>query len=278
MTTGILPANQILERLKSGGTAVGTMVGTFAQSSMPVLLANAGFDFFLLDNEHGMFDYETMETLCRVAVGQGITPIVRPADHTYTWTAKVLDTGAQGLLMPRVYTVEQVRSIISMAKYPPAGIRGSALSRAYVGYKNANAMEVMAEANEQSMLCIQIETRESYAVRDEIAALPEVDCLFVGPNDFLDFPGAPGQHGPPGCQFRDRECPGHLSPVQQGGRHPDEHPRIGLPLGTRRVQHAERRLRRRPAPKRRTGLDRPGAGRLELTRTCGPQAPRVRRR
>ncbi len=192
MTTGILPANQLLERLKSGRTAVGTMVGTFAQSSMPVLLANAGFDFFLLDNEHGMFDYETMETLCRVAVGQGITPIVRPADHTYTWTAKVLDTGAQGLLMPRVYTVEQVRSIISMAKYPPEGIRGSALSRAYVGYKNANAMEVMAEANEQSMLCIQIETRESYAVRDEIAALPEVDCLFVGPNDFSISLGHPG--------------------------------------------------------------------------------------
>ena len=118
MTQELIPENRLLTQLRSGGYAFGTMVGTFAQSSMPVLLANAGFEFFILDNEHGMFDGETTETICCVAVALGITPIVRIADHTYTWVAKSLDAGGQGLLLPRIYDVDQVKSIASMMKFP----------------------------------------------------------------------------------------------------------------------------------------------------------------
>ncbi len=190
--SSLIPENQLLSTLLAGGHAIGTMVGTFAQSSMPVLLANAGFDFFILDNEHGMFDTETTETLCRVAVSQGVTPIVRIADHTYTWVAKSLDAGGQALLIPRVYDVAQVEQIVDMMKFPPVGKRGNALSRAYVGYGAADVSTVMADANTQSMLIVQIETREAFAVRDEIAALPQVDALFIGPNDLSISLGYPG--------------------------------------------------------------------------------------
>ena len=193
MSTDLIPENRILTRLRAGGHAVGTMVGTFAQSSMPVLLANAGFEFFILDNEHGMFDAETTETLCRVAVAQGVTPIVRIADHTYTWVAKSLDAGGQGLLLPRIYGLDQVQAAARMMKYPPAGQRGSALSRAYVGYGAGPVADVMERANAQSMMIVQIETREAWERRDDIAALPYVDSLFIGPNDLSFALGYPGQ-------------------------------------------------------------------------------------
>ena len=193
MTQELIPENKILTRLRSGDYAFGTMVGTFAQSSMPVLLANAGFEFFILDNEHGLFDGETTETICRVAVSQGITPIVRIADHTYTWVAKSLDAGGQGLLLPRIYDAEQVKAIARMMKFPPLGQRGNALSRAYVGYGAGPVADVMATANNQSMMIVQIETREAFAVREEIAALPYVDSLFIGPNDLSISLGKPGQ-------------------------------------------------------------------------------------
>lgn len=191
--TDLIPENRILTQLRAGGTAIGTMVGTFAQSSMPVLLANAGFDFLILDNEHGMFDMETTETLCRVATAQGVTPIIRIADHTYTWIAKSLDAGGQGLLLPRIYSVDQVKAIAQMMKFPPLGQRGNALSRAYVGYGAAPVSDVMARANDQSMMIVQIETRESFEVREEIAVLPYVDSLFIGPNDLSISLGYPGQ-------------------------------------------------------------------------------------
>ncbi len=193
MTQDLIPENRLLTRLRAGGYVFGTMVGTLAQSSMPVLLANAGFEFFILDNEHGMFDSETTETICRVAMAQGITPIVRIADHTYTWVAKSLDAGGQGLLLPRIYSVAQVKAIARMMKFPPLGQRGNALSRAYVGYGAGPVAEVMARANSQSMMVVQIETREAFDLREEIAALPYVDSLFIGPNDLSISLGQPGQ-------------------------------------------------------------------------------------
>ncbi len=191
--SNIIPANRLLSTLRDGRPAIGTMVGTFAQSSLPVLLANAGFDFFILDNEHGMFDTETTETLCRVAVAQGLTPIVRIADHTYTWVAKSLDAGGQALLIPRVYRMAQVQQIVDMMKFPPLGQRGNALSRAYVGYEADDVAAVMAAANAQSMLIVQVETREALDIREEIAAHPQVDALFIGPNDLSIALGYPGQ-------------------------------------------------------------------------------------
>lgn len=193
MAQDLIPENRMLARLRSGGSAIGTMVGTFAQSSMPVLLANAGFEFFILDNEHGMFDTETTETLCRVAVAQGITPIVRIADHTYTWIAKSLDAGGQGLLVPRITSLDQVKRVAQMMKFPPLGERGNALSRAYVGYGAAPVEQVMARANEQSMLIAQVETRQAFEAREEMAVMPQVDSLFVGPNDLSISLGYPGQ-------------------------------------------------------------------------------------
>lgn len=193
MTRELIPENRILTNLQAGGYAFGTMVGTFAQSSMPVLLANAGFEFFILDNEHGMFDIETTETLCRVAVAEGITPIIRVADHTYTWVAKSLDAGGQGLLLPRIYNSAQVEAIANMMKFPPLGQRGNALSRAYVGYGAGPVNEVMARANEQTMMIVQIETKEAFEERERIASLPYVDSLFIGPNDLSISLGHPGQ-------------------------------------------------------------------------------------
>lgn len=193
MTQELIPENRILTRLRAGACAFGTMVGAFAQSSMPVLLANAGFEFFILDNEHGMFDSETTETLCRTAIAQGITPIVRIADHTYTWVAKSLDAGGQGLLLPRIYDAAQVEAIARMMKFPPLGQRGNALSRAYVGYGAGSVADVMARANDQSMMVVQIETQEAFAAREEIAALPYVDSLFIGPNDLSISLHQPGR-------------------------------------------------------------------------------------
>lgn len=92
-------------------------------------LKNGGLDFVIVDNEHGPFSMETVADLSRTARLLGLTPIVRPPDHSYTQITKALDAGAQGIMIPRITNAKQVQDVVQLIKYPPVGQRGSALAR-----------------------------------------------------------------------------------------------------------------------------------------------------
>jgi len=197
MTQPIIITNRAKKALRAGQSAIGTMVVEIRQASVMQLLANAGFDFVIIDNEHGPFSIETIADLCRSARQVGLTPIVRVADWSYPDLAQPLDAGAQGLMIPRITNAEQVRKIVKMVKYPPAGRRGSAQARGYTAFKTGSVSEVMAAVNEETLLVIQVETREATQNLDEIAGVEGVDVLLVGPNDLSIALGVPGKMDDP---------------------------------------------------------------------------------
>ena len=143
MPDSIIEHNRMKQALQNGQSVVGTMVVEIRQPAVMQLLANAGFDFVIIDNEHGPFNIETIAELSRAAIYAGLTPIVRIPDLAYPYVAQPLDSGAQGIMQPRVYDAAQVRQAVEMMKYPPLGRRGSALSRGYtpVSYTHLRAHE-----------------------------------------------------------------------------------------------------------------------------------------
>ena len=193
MPDSIIEHNRIKQALQSGQSVVGTMVVEIRQPAVMQLLANAGFDFVIIDNEHGPFNIETIAELSRAAIYVGLTPIVRIPDLAYPYVAQSLDSGAQGIMQPRVYDATQVRQAVEMMKYPPLGRRGSALSRGYTRFRSGSTAAAMEAANQETILFVQIETREAIDNIDEILAIPGVDVAFVGPNDLSIALGVPGQ-------------------------------------------------------------------------------------
>ncbi|MBN1218590.1 MAG: aldolase [Anaerolineae bacterium] len=176
------------------------MIVELRQPAVVQLLANAGFDFVIIDNEHGPFNIETIADLSRTARYLGLTPLVRIPDLTYAHVAQTLDAGAQGLMIPRVIDARQVRDVIQMMKYPPQGIRGSALTRGHTDFKSGAVAEAMATANQETMLIVQIENQSAIENINEIVTTPGVDVALIGPNDLSISLGVPDQINAPPMQ------------------------------------------------------------------------------
>lgn len=117
--------------------------------------------------------------------------MVRVTDLTYTLIAQSLDGGAQGLVFPRIYTADQVREVVRMARYPPVGVRGNAQWRAYTGWTGGSVSAAMAKHNQQTLLLFQIETQESIDNLDAILSVDGCDGVLVGPNDLSINLGTP---------------------------------------------------------------------------------------
>jgi 2-keto-3-deoxy-L-rhamnonate aldolase RhmA len=189
----IIPPNRLRRRLAEGERAVGTMVAEFRQPAVIQCLANAGLDWIIIDNEHGVFSAESQAELSRTARLLGLTPIVRVAALTYELITQALDGGAQGVMLPRVTSAGQVEQAVAAVKYPPAGARGSALGRGHTDFKSGDVVEMMAASNRETFVIVQIETREAVAALDAILAVPGVDAALIGPNDLAIALGVAGR-------------------------------------------------------------------------------------
>ena len=189
----IVPENICQSKLARGEFVLGTMLVHTRQPVVMNILAQAAYDFVIIDNEHGVFANESISDLSVAARNAGVTPMLRVTDGTYTQVAQALDGGVQGIMLPRVYTVEQVHEVVKVMKYPPDGIRGCATGRANNDFQRAEVGEFMEGMNRESMLIVQVETAEILEHLDEVAAMPAVDVLFIGPNDLSIAFGVPGQ-------------------------------------------------------------------------------------
>jgi len=188
-----VPACRLRERLASGALSVGTMVAELRQPSLMNLLALAGFDFVILDGEHGPLGLETLVDLSRAARAAGLTPIVRPPDLQYALLTQPLDGGAQGIMLPRVTGPEQVREALTFMKYAPEGRRGAVLARGHTGFRAGPLIETLAAFNRETVLIVQIETAEAVDRLDDILAVPGVDAALIGPTDLSLALGVGGQ-------------------------------------------------------------------------------------
>ena len=157
------------------------------------MCAYAGFDFIVLDNEHGSADLGTTEHMLRAARASGIVPIVRCLEHDI---ARTLDMGGSGLQVPMVNTAAHAAQLVQRIKYPlphgasgVGGQRGSAFSTRAAGYGAFGGPEHTRRSNEGIALIVMIETPEGVANAAEIAAVDGVDAVFVGPNDLAHSMG-----------------------------------------------------------------------------------------
>ena len=171
----------------------GHFIVEFATPGIGHILKSAGCDFVLFDLEHSGFGFETVKSAVRYFEAAGLPVIIRAPSKEYHHIARAMDMGAEGLMLPMVSSVAETRHILNSMKYTPEGGRGVALQVSHDRYRPGAVGEKFAAANRRSTLFCQIETAEGVKNADAIAALPGVDCLWVGHFDLSVSLGVPGQ-------------------------------------------------------------------------------------
>jgi 2-keto-3-deoxy-L-rhamnonate aldolase RhmA len=158
--------------------------GTWISSSSLVAadaLKGLGFDWFMVDTEHAQVDPETMAAMMALLSDGLPAPLVRVGNVDQYLIKQALDSGAQGILVPLVNSPGQARQAVEFAKYPPQGVRGAAAAAA--SRYGLELASYLRQANDETLVGVQIETREALHHLDEIASVDGVDLLFVGPQD-----------------------------------------------------------------------------------------------
>jgi 4-hydroxy-2-oxoheptanedioate aldolase len=173
-----------MKNFRNNAIGKGRLVGTFAEIPHPVaieVMAQAKPDFICIDWEHAQIAGDQIENLVRASDIHGVPAMVRVPGHAPEEIAAVLDSGALGVLAPRVSTAEQAAAVVKASRYPPHGERGVGPSRATsYGY---GIFDYLAEANDSIVVAVQVETAEGLANVNAIAATEGVDVVFVGPGD-----------------------------------------------------------------------------------------------
>lgn len=181
----------------AGGLQVGTFVAEFATPGIGYILKNAGLDFVFLDMEHTGFDVATMKPLLRFFEAADLPCLVRPAGKDYYDMARVLDIGAEGLVLPMVSSAEEARRIVRDCKYEPDGGRGVALGIMHDKFTGGPVLEKLQQANRETVIFPLIETAGGVEEVEEIAKTPGVDGLWLGHFDLSCSLGIPGEFDNP---------------------------------------------------------------------------------
>lgn len=187
-----MQSNLVKQALKEGRLQLGTGFWQFRSPEIARILAAAGFQWAFVDTEHGGFDLESVQDICRVANLAGLCPIVRVADLQYPLVARALDCGAQGVIFPRVESVELLAKAVSWTKFPPVGVRGFGLTVQQMNYEPVTMPQIMEHVNANTLVITQIETKRAVEMREELLAVPGIDAVMIGPADLSISLGVPG--------------------------------------------------------------------------------------
>jgi 4-hydroxy-2-oxoheptanedioate aldolase len=181
-------------RLRSGETTFGAWL-SIASPVIAEIMAGTGYDWVLIDTEHGVFNIESLQTALMAFNGCATVPIVRVAWNDAVRIKQVLDLGADGIIAPMVQTAREAQQAVAACRYPPAGIRGFGPKRAS-NYGRATDTYV-AQAKDGVIVVIQIEHIEAVAQIDEILEVPGLDVICLGPTDLSASAGVLRQFGHP---------------------------------------------------------------------------------
>lgn len=157
---------------------------TFASPALTEFTARMGFDFTLIDNEHGCMNQETLEDMVRASQCAGVPAIVRVPYHRAETSRRALDFGANGVQIPLINTAKAAQEVVAYTHFSPHGERGVAfLTRAANYGMCADKSVYLAQADATKLVSVHIETTEALQNLDEILAIDGIDVLFVGPGD-----------------------------------------------------------------------------------------------
>ncbi|MDK1377294.1 MULTISPECIES: HpcH/HpaI aldolase/citrate lyase family protein [unclassified Sinorhizobium] len=192
-----MPLNAFKRNLKRTPPMIG--VWSMSGSAMAAeALGFAGYDFVVLDMEHAPNDAPRVFGLLQAAAGSPASPVVRLQWNDTVTVKQLLDFGAQTLMFPYIQDADEARRAVAATRYPPDGVRG------FAGMSRATRYGAVADyhRNAANEICVilQLETKKAVANLEEIAAVPGVDCIFIGPGDLSADMGFIGQPGHPEVQ------------------------------------------------------------------------------
>ncbi|SDO04580.1 HpcH/HpaI aldolase family protein [Alkalicoccus daliensis] len=177
----MIESNKVKEKLKAGENTAGAIMGIYSPAIVE-MLGHAGYDFIIIDDEHGAYSWSELEDMIRTARLVDLIPIVR-TDYNPSSIQKVLDRGAYGIQIPMVNTKEDAELVVQRAKYPPAGRRGTAFSMRAAGYGYDSGKSFMDKSDDNILISVHIETPEAVKNFEEIVSVPGIDIAFIGPTD-----------------------------------------------------------------------------------------------
>jgi len=190
-----MPLNQFKRAVQAGKTQIGQFLG-LANAYAAEVVATTGFDWLLIDGEHGPNDLRSIIAQLQALAQYPVHPVVRTVDHDVARIKQLLDGGVQTLMVPMVETAAEAESLVRAMRYPPYGIRGvgTALARA----ARWNGIDgYFAQADSEMCLIVQIESTAGLQGLAEILKVEGVDAVFIGPSDLAASMGYLGNPGHP---------------------------------------------------------------------------------
>jgi len=221
--------NRMKDKLRAGEPAFGVSV-MIPSPQIVEIIGAAGFDWVLLDCEHGTLTLESVELMAMAAEACGITPIARPATRSAEHILQVLDRGVMGVQVPHVNTAAQARDVVAAVKFHPAGQRGLAAGTRAARYDAIGTLaEYVQAANEATLIAIQLEEQAAIDNLDELLQVPGIDVFFIGPSDLSQSMGHPGDPKAPAVA---QAIEGSLRRMRAAGRTP------GMPASAENLREA----------------------------------------
>lgn len=186
--------NRLKLKLKAGQPAFG-VISTSTDSQLAELFGLAGFDYYMLDAEHGLLHSDRVVDVIRACELTKMTPLVRIGPKDPKLVLQYLDAGMLGVMMPDLRNASDVKMLVDAVKYPPVGKRGVGMSRAssYMAY-SGEAEKYLEFANEQTMVIPQFEDPALLDDFESMISQPHVDAVVIGPRDLslnMGFPDGP---------------------------------------------------------------------------------------
>lgn len=194
----MLRANRLKQQL-AAGEAVRGLIASIPSAASIELIAEAGYDFVIIDMEHVLINPETVEHMIRTAESYALTPLVRVPDFAPKRMLRLLDGGAQGIVLPQVERPEELSAAIRACKYHPLGERSLNAGRPGA-FGKASLAEYVTEANAQIMVVAMVESVEGVRRAAELAAVPGLDMILEGAADLSQSFGTPWRIDQPAVQ------------------------------------------------------------------------------
>jgi 4-hydroxy-2-oxoheptanedioate aldolase len=188
--------NLVRQKLNAGEVVIGCFVG-FPSPEVVELCGHSGYDFVLIDAEHGAITPASAYHMVLAAEATGTVPLIRVPHNEPSIILRYMDIGAAGVMVPQINSAAEARAVVEAVKYHPHGNRGLAPTRAASYGFGATLAEYTEISNRETIVIAQIENIVGVEKVPEILEVPGVDVLLIGPSDLAQSLGYPGQLGHP---------------------------------------------------------------------------------
>lgn len=224
MSKGVFE-NEAKKKLKAGELVLCMAVNQMRSAEAPMIAAACGFDAIFVDLEHSATSLETAAMICVAALTAGVTPIARVPSPNPFHAARILDAGAQGVMVPHVENAAEAAAIVRNLRFPPLGMRSAYGTGPALGYRAIGQGDVNQFLNEQELVIAMLETPQAIEQADAIAAMPGIDMVHIGALDVSNVMGIPAAYGDPRMRAAfekvARACKAHGKAMGVGGARGD---------------------------------------------------------